>query len=158
MPVRGIAKTSVTLAAVFALALAGPSPAADRDPDGAYEGRGTNVGDLALDQVAVEFDVSGDGTRVKNWVVRMNAICVVFPGPVELQFVTQPMPAMKIKRDGRFAKVFEREVEGEPVRVEVSGRLKGTRVKQGTISYRVGVCYRGEEEPIRWEAQRTGGA
>jgi hypothetical protein len=152
---KAICRTCGALVLVATLALAAAALAAGRDPDGAYEGKGTNVGNLELDQVDIEFDVAGNGSKVKSWVVRMNAICAVFPGPVELQFVTQPMPGMKIKKDGRFRGIFKREIDDEPAEIEVTGRLKGTKVKQGTLSYRVGACYRGEEVPVRWEATRT---
>lgn len=57
--------------ALAALALAVPAVAlAGKAQDGLYEGRGTNVGNAALDQVADEIKVTGDGGKVKNWTVR----------------------------------------------------------------------------------------
>jgi hypothetical protein len=137
----------------LALAVAGTGAAvAAKDPDGPYEGRGTNVGNAALDQVAIDLDVAKDGTKIRNWVVRMNVICVVHPN-IEVQFTTQPMPTMKVNRKGRFRRVFEAQVDGSEARIEVAGKLAGRTIKGGTLSYRVGGCYRGEETPIRWTAK-----
>jgi hypothetical protein len=127
-----------------------------KDPDGSYEGGEVPPEDNAYDSVAVSFDVTADGGKIKHWLVMMNVVCVTYPVSVEL--ISQPMPTMKVKKNGRFHEVFTHTYDGTGARIEVGGRLVGRTVKDGTLSYEVGVCARGDEpgKPIRWAGRRTG--
>jgi hypothetical protein len=152
---RSIATATLTLLLIGLLEVGAASSAtAAPGKGGSYEGEGTNVGDKALDQVAIKFKVNRKATKVKRWVVRMNVVCATFPASVE--FVTQPMPTMKIKDSGRFKNTFRKRIDGVKATITVAGKLSGRRVRQGTLSYRVGACGRGDgSEPIRWKAKRV---
>ena len=126
-----------------------------KDPDGSYDGGEVPPPDNVVDQVFISFKVTGDGRKIKRWIVTMNVVCVTYPVSVEL--ISQPMPTMKVKKNGRFHKVFTHTSDGTDARIEVGGRLVGRTVKDGTLSYEVGVCSRGDEpgDPLRWTAKRT---
>lgn len=147
-------------ALALTLSLHAPADAArkPKNPDGSYEGNEVPAPDNALDQVFISFDVKGKGRKVKDFVVTMNVVCTTYPLSVEL--ITQPMGTMRIDpRTGKFRDLVQGTTDdGTEYRVEVTGRLKGRTVKQGTLSYDVGLCARGDDpgEPLRWEAQRTG--
>jgi hypothetical protein len=132
------------------------SAAPPRDPDGKYDGGEVPPPDNAIDQVFITFKVSNNGTKIKKWLVTMSVVCVTYPVSVEV--ISQSMPTMKVKKNGRFHKVFETTVDGSDARIEVGGKLVGTKVKDGILSYEVGVCARGDEpdDPLRWTAKRTG--
>ncbi len=62
------------------------------------------------------------------------------------------------QRTGRFSDVVTGSTDsGTPYRVKVTGVLKGTTVRQGTMSYDVGICQRGngDEGPLRWKGKRV---
>jgi hypothetical protein len=126
-----------------------------KDPDGKYSGEEVPPPDNAIDQVFITFKVTGDGRKIKNWIVTMNVVCVSYP--VYVEAISQSMPTMKVKKNGRFHKVFETTVDGSEARIEVGGKLVGTKVKDGILSYEVGVCQRGNDpgDPMRWTAKRT---
>jgi len=134
-------------------AAAGP-----KGPGGTYAGAEVPPPDNPIDAVDISFKVSKNGRKIKNWLVTMNVICVSYPAYVEL--ISQSMPTMKVKRNGRFHGVFSGTTDGTEFRVEVGGRLvaKKNKVTAGTLSYEVGVCQRGNDEgkPLRWTAKRTG--
>jgi hypothetical protein len=142
-----VVATCAVAGATVALAAGGKS-------NGSYEGRATNVGNKALDQVEISFKVKKGGSRVVGWRANLNAVCATFPSSVE--YVVAPMSKMKVKSSGRFSKVYKGTVEGQRARIAVSGKLQGKRVRKGTFSYRVGPCSRGDgSEPIRWKAARV---
>ena len=149
-----------SLALSLALSLQAPADAKPRpkDPDGSYEGNAVPTPDAALDQIYVSFDVKGDGRKIKDFVVTMNVVCTTYPLSVEM--VTQPMNPMKVDRKkGTFRDLVVGALDdGTEYRVEVTGRLKNRKVTQGTISYEVGVCQRGNDpgDPLRWGAERVG--
>ena len=150
------ALSALVLALVGSTHVAATAAPQAKDPDGSYDGGEVPPEDNAYDSVAISFDVSGNGRKIKRWTVIMNVVCVTYPVSVEL--IAQPMPTMKVDRSGRFHKVFTHSDDGTDARVEVSGKLVGRAVKDGTLSYDVGVCSRGDEpgDPIRWTAKRTG--
>jgi len=127
-----------------------------KNPDGSYEGGEVPPEDDAYNSVAISFDVTAKGRKIKHWQVVMNVVCVTYPVSVEL--IAQPMPTMKVKKSGRFHEVFTASDDGTDARIEVSGKLVGRTVQDGTLSYEVGLCARGDEpgDPIRWTAERTG--
>lgn len=141
--------------ALAALALPASALAGGRGPDGRYEGKVSGVGDNAIDQVEIFFDVEGKGGKVTDWHANLNVVCSTFP--VSVEYVQARMPVMKVKRNGSFRKVFEREIDDVEARIEVSGKLVGKRVTKGTFSYEVGLCQRGDDpgDPMRWTAART---
>lgn len=148
-------------ALALTLSLHAPADAArkPKNPDGSYEGNVVPAPDNALDQVFISFDVARKGRKVKNFVVTMNVICVSYPYN-DVELVTQPMNDMRINpRTGRFRDVVAGATDdGSDYRIEVTGKLKGRKVVQGTLSYEAGVCVRGNTpgDPLDWEAQRTG--
>ncbi len=134
-------------------AAAGP-----KGPGGTYAGAEVPAPDNPIDAVDISFKVSKNGRKIQNWLVTMNVICVSYPPYVQL--ISQSMPTMKVKRNGRFHGVFAGTQDGTEYHVEVGGRLvaKKNKVKAGTLSYEVGVCQRGNDagDPLRWTAKRTG--
>jgi hypothetical protein len=147
-----LAATVLSAPALSAPAHAKPRP---KDPDGHYVGHETPAEDNALDTMVYEFDVSGHGRKVKNLTVRFNAVCSY---PLGVQYVVQPAGPMKIDKRGRFHYLLEQDSANdfEDIRLEVTGRLKGTEVKQATFSYAVGYCSRGDaDDPMDWVAKRT---
>jgi hypothetical protein len=154
--------TRALVAALCSLVLVGTphvtGPAAAKevnDPDGKYSGGEVPPPDNAIDRVFITFKVTGDGRKIKKWVVTMNVVCVSYP--VYVETISQPMPTMRIKKNGRFHKVFETTVDGSEARIEVGGKLVGAKVKDGILSYEVGICQRGNDpgDPMRWKAKRT---
>ena len=156
-PARALA--ALVTAAALALSLQAPADAKPKpkDPDGSYEGNEVPAPDNALDQVFISFKVKGNGKKIKDFVVTMNVVCTTYPLSVEL--ITQPMNPMKVnKRTGKFRDVVAGATDdGSEYRVEVTGRLKKTKVVDGTLSYEVGVCSRGNDpgDPMLWGASRT---
>ncbi|QIG44517.1 hypothetical protein G5V58_18570 [Nocardioides anomalus] len=150
------------LVPVLAAALVATGPAADakpkpkpKNPDGHYVGHETPVEDNALDTMVYEFDVTGHGRKIKNMIVRFNAVCSY---PLGVQYVVQPAGPMKIDKRGKFHYLLEQDSPNdyEDIRLEVTGRLKGTEVKSATFSYEVGYCARGDaDDPMDWVAKRT---
>lgn len=134
---------------MLAASLVLASGAAAAGPDGRY--RGQLVADNVVDSGPVFFDVRGDGKRITGWRVTMNVTCASLPVRVEL--ITQTMPAMTVRANGRFRRVFTGPVDGMEARIEVSGRLAGRRVIDGKIDYdvkfRTGTCVRTAD----WTAQ-----
>ncbi len=152
----GRRRSSAAAAGVAALALAlltsGSAGAARVDPDGRY--RGQLVADNVVDSGVVHFTVSRDGRRLTGWRVTMNVTCASLPVRVEL--ITQTMPAMTIARDGRFRSVYTRPVKGvDDVRIAVSGRLAGARVRDGRIEYEVGFSTGTCTRTADWTAARA---
>jgi hypothetical protein len=129
------------LVPLLAAALVATAPAADakpkphhhQNPDGHYVGHETPVEDNGLDKMIYEFDVTGHGRKIKNMVVRFNAVCSY---PLGVQYVVQPAGPMKINKSGRFHYLLEHDSPNdvEDIRLEVTGRLKGTEVKAATFS------------------------
>lgn len=132
--------------------------AQSRGPGGSYEGSETPAATSAVDKLYIRFKVTRDGRRIKKWVVTMSAICASYPPYV--QVVVQSMPTMKVKRNGRFRGLFAGTRDGTEYRVAVTGKLnaKKRKVTQGTLSYKVGACQRGNQPgyPLRWTGRRTG--
>ena len=152
------------LVPLLTAALVATAPAADaqakrkphhKNPDGHYVGHETPVEENALDTMVYEFDVTGHGRKIKNMVVRFNAVCSY---PLTVQYVVQPAGPMRIDKHGRFHYLLEQDSPNdfEDIRLEVTGRLVGTKVKAATFSYEVGYCGRGDaDDPMDWVAQRT---
>lgn len=130
--------------------VAAVAPAAVDARDGRY--RGQLVADNVVDSGVVAFDARRDGRRITGWRVTMNVTCASYPVRVEL--ITQTMPAMKVRPDGRFRSVFRGPVDGMEARIVVTGRLERSRVVGGTIDYevefRTGTCRR----TASWTAAR----
>jgi len=143
------ALVAVLVAGLMIPALAGAGPG----QNGLYKGEATNV-DSGADEVEIEFRVAKGGTRIKKWTAQFLAVC---PGLIPIaQLINQPMPTIKVNRKGRFRKVLKGEPEGLKTRIEVSGNLKGSTVKKGKLSYKVGLCRRGSvDKPVRWKAKRV---
>jgi hypothetical protein len=126
-----------------------------KNPDGHYVGHETPVEANGLDTMVYEFDVTGKGRKIKNFTVRFNAVCSY---PLGVQYVVQPAGPMKIKKNGAFHYLLEQDSvnDFEDIRLEVSGKLKGTKVRKATFSYEVGYCSRGDaEDPMDWVAKRA---
>jgi hypothetical protein len=150
------------LVPVLAAALVATGPAADakpqpkpKNPDGHYVGHETPVEDNGLDKMVYEFDVTGHGRKIKNMVVRFNAVCSY---PLTIQYVVQPAGPMKISKTGHFHYLLEQDSANdyEDIRLEVRGRLVGTKVKHATFSYEVGYCSRGDaDDPMDWVGARA---
>lgn len=151
----GRSSSSVAAVAVLvalALSLTATAGAARVDPDGRYSGR--LVADNVVDSGVVHFDVSRDGRRIVRWRVTMNVVCASYPVRVEL--ITQTMPTMTVASDGRFSSVYTRPVRGvRDVRIAVSGRLAGTRVRGGKIDYDVGFSTGTCTRRADWTAARA---
>ena len=159
MTPRAVAVVPAALLALAASALPGLAPsvqAAPKDPDGHYAGTETPEEANGLDDVVLTFDVKGNGRKIKDFTIAMNVVCSGYPLYVE--YVVQPMDDMRVNpRTGRFRDVVEGATEGGTgYRVEVAGRLRGTKVRQGTMSYDVGICQRGtgDEGPVEWKGSR----
>jgi len=150
------AAAMVLTTAAVATPAADAKPKPKADPDGHYVGHETPVEQNALNTMVYELDVTGDGRKIKNLTVRFNAVCSY---PLGIQYVVQPVGTMKVdKRTGKFHYLLEQDSANdfEDIRLEVSGRLKGTKVKDATFSYAVGYCSRGDaEDPMDWVAERT---
>lgn len=149
------------LAPVLAATLVVAAPAAEakpkkpKNPDGPYVGHETPPEDNALDTMVYEFDVTGKGRKIKNFVVRFNAVCSY---PLGITYVVQPAGPMRIDKKGRFSYLLEQDSPNdyEDIRLEVKGKLKGTKVKEATFSYEVGYCARGDaDDPMDWVASRA---
>lgn len=138
---------ALALAGLAAATLAAPVGAATKDPDGRY--RGSLTADLAIDSGPVSFKVSRDGRRLSGWKATFTAVCNYDP---YVMTVTVTLPTTTIKRDGRFRGAVRTTRDGKPLKLTVSGRLRGTRVTGGVIDYDIGACTR--KNP--WTAKRTG--
>lgn len=139
----------VGLVVALLLSAAGPAGAAQA---GRY--RGKLVADTVVDSGVVHFSVSRDGRRITGWRVTMNVVCASLPVRVEL--ITQTMPAMTIARDGRFRSVYTKPVRRvRDVRIVVSGKLTGGRVRGGTIDYDVGFSTGTCTRRADWTASRS---
>lgn len=129
-----------------------------KGPGGTYSGAEVPPPDNPIDAVQITFKVSKDGRKIKGWQVTMNVGCVSYPIYVEL--ISQTMPTMKVKKNGRFHGVVAGTTDGTEYRVEVGGKLvaEKRKVTGGTLSYEAGVCQRGNDpgNPLRWTAKRTG--
>jgi hypothetical protein len=135
-------------------ASAKPRPA---NPKGHYVGTEVPEEANGLDDVIFEFDVRQQGRRITDFTIAMNVVCAGYP--VYVEYVVQPMDDMRVNpRTGRFRDVVAGTTDGgTEYRVEVTGQLKGTQVKRGTMSYDVGICQRGNGDagPVRWKAKRV---
>lgn len=151
MPGRRRSTVVAAIAAALILLASGAASAA-AGPGGRY--RGELVADTTVDAGFVHFAVSRDGRKITGWRVTMNVVCASLPVRVEL--ITQTMPTMTVGRDGRFRGVYTRPVRDvRDVRIVVSGRLVGTRVRGGKVDYdvgfRTGTCTRRAD----WTAVRA---
>ena len=121
-------------------------------------GREVPAADDIRDAVFISFVVVRDGRKVKKWVVTMNVVCTTYPLSVEL--ISQPMNPMRVNaRTGKIRDLVKGTTDdGTEYRVEVTGKLVGRKVKNGTLSYEVGLCQRGDDpgDPLRWKAARIG--
>ncbi|GAA1536584.1 hypothetical protein [Nocardioides humi] len=157
---------AVAFLAVALLVTSSPAPvhaagsvvaerAKPKGPGGTYTGAETPTEPNPLDRLEIGFEVSKNGRKIKKWLVTMNVIC-----GLDVRLIAQSMPTMKVKRNGRFHSVYAGTLDGTDYRVEVGGKLvaKKRKVKQGTLSYEVGWCQRGNDagNPLRWKAKRTG--
>ncbi|MDQ6526785.1 hypothetical protein RB608_24395 [Nocardioides sp. LHD-245] len=150
---------AVALLAIALLVTSSPAPvqaaSAPKGPGGSYAGAETPTEPNPLDRLEIDFQVTKNGRKVKNWLVTMNVIC-----GLDVKLIAQSMPTMKVKPNGRFHGLFEGVQDGTAYRVEVGGKLvaKKRKVTQGTLAYKVGVCQRGTVagNPLDWTAKRTG--
>ncbi|MBM7515056.1 hypothetical protein [Nocardioides nitrophenolicus] len=151
---RALAVAFVALAVLFT---ASPTPAqAAAEPDGSYTAAETPTEPNGLDRLEIRFQVAKNGRKVKGWLVTMNVVC-----GLDVRLIQQTMPTMKVKKSGRFGSVFAgTQPDGTTYRIEVGGKLvaKKRKVKDGTLSYQVGLCRRGTDpaNPLRWAGRRTG--
>jgi hypothetical protein len=131
-------------------------PKPSKSPDGHYVGHEVPVESNGLNKIVFEFDVAKNGRKIIEPTVRLNLVCGY---PLGIQYHVQPIDPMKVDpRTGKFHFLLEKDSPNdfEDYRVELSGRLKGTRVVQGTFSIEVGYCSRGDaDDPMRWAASRT---
>jgi hypothetical protein len=140
------------------LGLSAPAEARPRpkDPDGRYVGTEVPEQRLAFDDIVFDFKVKRNGRRITDFSIEMNVVCSGYP--LYTEYVLQPMHDMTVgPRTGRFKDVVAGTTEGgTDYRVKVAGFLKGTQVRQGTLSYDVGICQRGtgDDGPVRWKARR----
>lgn len=148
------------IALVLGLAVLAPASAEaqpkPRDPDGTYTGTETPEEANGLDDIIFRFKVKKNGRRITDFTIAMNVVCSGFP--VYVEYVVQPMHDMAVnRRNGRFKDVVTGKTDGGTTyRVKVTGVLRGTKVSQGTLSYDVGICQRGDDgDPVRWKAKRT---
>jgi hypothetical protein len=99
----------------------------------------------------VSFEVARDGHRIKHFRTTVAAFCV---GPSietnRIAILVVSVPSARVRSNGRFSTVYEPNGEdgGE---YRISGRLKGTRVRDGRVSVNVSTCG-GREE---WTARRA---
>ncbi|RLV50344.1 hypothetical protein D9V37_04645 [Nocardioides mangrovicus] len=122
---------------------------------GHYVGSETPEEPNGLDDIVFTFDVAKKGRVIKKFTIAMNVVCSGYP--IYVEYVVQPMHAMRINpRTGRFHDVVRGTTDGGTgYEVAVSGRIKRSRVTQGTMYYDVGICQRGSrEDPMRWVAHR----
>ncbi|WGX99366.1 hypothetical protein [Nocardioides sp. L-11A] len=163
---RSVSRALVVGCATLALLLtSAPAPtgaavgsvagSAPKGPGGSYAGAETPTEPNPLDRLEIDFEVTENGRKVKNWQVLMNVVC-----GLDVRTIVQPMATMKVKKNGRFHGVDAGVYNGTEYRVEVSGKLvaKKRKVKAGTLSYKVGWCQRGTgpSGPLDWTAKRTG--
>lgn len=149
---RIVGARAAAIAGVLAIALFVPAIGdAGKAQDGRYRGVSTNTAGGA-DKVKIRFRVAKGGKRIKNWRAKLIVHCPILFPPAQL--IEVPMPAMKVKRNGRFRRSVRSE-PGQPGRIKVRGRLVGKRVKKGRFSYQSRVCQRGVPDPIRWRAKRV---
>lgn len=152
--------TAAALALTLGIGLAGPADARPKpkpkNPDGRYVGTEVPEESNGLDDVIFEFKVKNRGRRITDFSIEMNVVCAGYP--IYVEYVVQPMNDMRVnQRTGRFSDVVTGSTDsGTSYRVKVTGVLKGTTVRQGTMSYDVGICQRGngDEGPLRWKATR----
>jgi hypothetical protein len=153
---RLLAAAVVCAALVLSPATASAKPKPPKSPDGHYVGHEAPVESNGLNKIVFEFDVAKNGRRITRPTVRLNLVCGY---PLGIQYHVQPIDPMTVNpRTGRFHFLLEKDSENdyEDYRVELSGRLKGTRVVQGTFSIEVGYCSRGDaEDPMHWAAARS---
>lgn len=124
-----------------------------KDPDGTYRGAETPTEPNGLDRLQIKFKVAKNGRAIKKWIVTMNVIC-----GTDVRLIVQSMPTMKVKRTGRFNRVYAGTLaNGTEYRLQVTGKLlaKKRKVTQGTLSYKVGSCHRGTYTPLRWAGKRV---
>jgi hypothetical protein len=161
-------RTACTLTALLTttgLALAGTT-AADAAPARSLPAKagghyvGTEVPEQAngFDDIVYDFDVKAGAGKIKDFTISMNVVCSGFP--LYTEYVVQPMNTMKVNpRTGKFRDVVTGTTDsGTSYSVAVAGTLRGRTVKNGTMSYDVGVCQRGtgDDGPEVWKAKRTG--
>lgn len=150
----------LTAALALGLCLATTSPAdakpRPKDPDGRYVGTEVPEQRLAFDDIVLTFQVKANGRRITDFLIEMNVVCSGYP--LYTEYVVQPMNDMVVnRRTGRFKDVVSGATEGgTEYRVKVTGFLKGTQVRRGTLSYDVGICQRGtsDDGPVDWRAVR----
>jgi hypothetical protein len=129
-----------------------------RYSSGHYVGTETPEQPNGFDDIVFTFDVrtKGGRVRIRNFTMAMNVVCSGYP--LYTEYVVQPMNTMRVsKRSGRFHDTVSGTTEnGSSYKVKVAGRLKGKKVKGGTMSYDVGICQRGtgDDGPVRWVARK----
>lgn len=138
------------VAAVIALAVAlssGPPAAGGaRAPDGAYRGEVTTGGA----QAKVRLRIAENGRKLKAFKLDPGLIVICGGAPFRLELHPVVAPAVRIKRNGRFKRTFDK-VKGAEIKLE--GRLlrrKG-KIRDGSLTYQVGGC---ASKTVDWEAKR----
>jgi hypothetical protein len=113
--------------------------------DGHWKGR-LDGGEKAA---KVSFDVSRDGSRLKDFRTTVSAFCV---GPTietnHLAILIVSIPRTKVHRGGQFAKTSKTDGGGT---YKISGTLRGRHVRDGAVDVNVSTC--GGHDT--WTARRT---
>lgn len=84
------------------------------------------------------FRVTKQGNKIKGFYATISVICSYFPPTVEVHPLSYP--STKIKKGGKFKKVWKPEDEAKIV---LRGKFKGKKLVKGYLDYQVGVCVRG---------------
>lgn len=83
------------------------------------------------------FRVPKNGKRLKKFRVAMEVICSYYPPTVEAHALV--FPKTKIKKNGKFKRIWK---PNKKTRIVLKGRLKGKKLVNGKLNYKVGVCQR----------------
>lgn len=84
------------------------------------------------------FRVTKDGAKLKGFYTAISVICSYFPPEVEVHPVS--FPTTKIKKSGKFKKVWKPD---DDAKIVLRGKFKGKKLTKGYLDYQVGVCVRG---------------
>lgn len=102
---------------------------------GKYQGRLRTAKGKRLEPFV--FRVPKNGKRLKKFRVAMEVICSYYPPTVEAHSLV--FPKTKIKKNGKFKRVWK---PNKKTRIVLRGRLKGKKLVNGKLNYKVGVCQR----------------
>jgi hypothetical protein len=99
----------------------------------------------------VSFDVSRNGRQIKRFRTTVAAFCV---GPTigtnHIAVLVVSVPRARVRSNGRFSAVYHPNGE-DSGEYRISGRLRGTRVRNGRVGVNVATCAGGD----RWTAHRA---